>query len=159
MFSLVRCNRDNDEDHSLTSSKATSKRTRQTTPNKDQMVEAIRKELDEVRSAMKTAINPGGMLKETSSPFTTKLLECPLPLKFKLPQLEVYDGMKDPLDHIGASKTILDLQQTPNVVKCRSFPATLRGVAREWFSKLLAASINNFKQSSDSFVRQFIGGQ
>ena len=128
-----------------TAQQATSERTKQTTLDKDQMVEAIRKELDEVRSAMKTAINPSGMLKKTSSPFIAKVLECPFPLKFKLPQLEIYDGMKDPLDHIGAFKTILDLQQTPDEVKCRSFPATLRGATKEWFSKLPATLIDNFE--------------
>ena len=71
------------------------------------MMEAMRKELDEVKSTMTVAINLDGML--TNSPFTTKVLECPLPLKFKLPQLEVYDSRKDPLDHISAFKTILDL--------------------------------------------------
>ena len=49
------------------------------------MVEAMRKELDEVKSAMKISINQGGMLKRTNSPFITKVLECLLPLKFKLP--------------------------------------------------------------------------
>lgn len=108
-------------------------------------MEAMRKELDEVKSAMKTTINLGGMLKKTSSPFIAKVLECPLPLKFKLPQFEVYDSMKDPLDHVGAFKTILDLQQALDQVKCRSFLATLRGAAREWFSKLPMGLIDNFE--------------
>ena len=73
------------------------------------MMEAMRKELDEVKSTMTVAVNLDGMLKRTNSPFITKVLECPLPLKFKLPQLEVYDSRKDPLDHISAFKTILDL--------------------------------------------------
>ena len=123
------------------------------------MLEAMRKELDEVKSTMKTVVNLDGMLKRTNSPFTAKVLECPLPPKFKLPQLEVYNGMKDPPDHIGAFKTILNLQQTPDDVICRSFLATLRGVARVWFSKLPATSIDNFEQLSYSFVRHFIGGQ
>ena len=129
-------------------------------PNKDQMMEAIRKELDEVKSAMKgkIAINLDGMLKRTNSPFTTKALKCPLPPKFKLPQLEVYDGTKDPLDHISAFETILNLQQTPNEMICRSFPTTLRGAAREWFNKLPVALIDNFDQLSDSFICHFIGG-
>ena len=73
--------------------------------------------------------------------------------------MEFYDGTKDPLDHIGAFKTILNLQQTPDKVICRSFPATLRGAAKVWFSKLPTSSIANFEQLSDSFVRHFIGGQ
>jgi len=76
------------------------------------MTEARRKELDEVKSAMKgkTTANLDGMHRRTNSPFIAKVLECPLPPKFKLPQLEVYDGTKDPLDHIGAFKSILNLQ-------------------------------------------------
>ena len=104
-------------------------------------------------------MNLDGVLKRIDSPFTASVLECPLPPKFRLPQLEFYDGTKDPFDHIGAFKTILNLQQTPDEVICRSFPATLRGVARVWFSKLPASSILNFEQLSDSFVRHFIGGQ
>ena len=69
----------------------------------------MRKELDKVKSTMKTVVNLDGMLKRTNSTFTAKVLECPLPPEFKLPQLEVYDSMKDPLDHIDAFKTILDL--------------------------------------------------
>lgn len=78
----------------------------------------------------KTTMNLDGMLKRTKSPFTTSVLVCPLPLKFRLLQWEFYDGTKEPFNHIEAFKTILSLQQTPNKVICRSFPATLRGVAR-----------------------------
>lgn len=73
--------------------------------------------------------------------------------------MEVYDSTKDPLDHIRAFKTILNLQQTLDEVICRSFPATLRGATRVSFSKLSASSIANFEQLSDSFVRHFIRGQ
>ena len=81
-----------------------------------------------------------------------------MPPKFHLPQLEFYDSTKDPLNHIRAFKTILNLQQTPNEVICRSFPTTLRGAARVWFSKLLASFIADFEQFSDSFFRHFIEG-
>ena len=71
----------------------------------------LQKELDEVKNAMKgkTTMNLDGMLKWADLPFTTSVLECPLPPKFHLSQLEFYDGTKDPLDHIGAFKTILNL--------------------------------------------------
>ena len=72
----------------------------------------LRKELDEVKNAIKgkAAMNLDGMLKRIDSPFTASVLECPLLPKFRLPQLEFYDGTKDPLDHIRAFKTILTLQ-------------------------------------------------
>ena len=42
---------------------------------------------------------------------------------------------------------------------CRSFPTTLKGAAREWFTKLPTSSIDNFDQLSSAFLRHFIGGQ
>ena len=73
--------------------------------------------------------------------------------------MEVYNGTKDPLDHIGAFKTILNLQQTPDEVIYRFFLATLKGATRVWFSKLPVVSIANFEQLSDSFFWHFIEGQ
>ena len=118
------------------------------------MMKSLKRDLDEVKNAMKgkTTINLDGILKRIDSPFSTGVLECPLPPKFFLPQLEFYDNTKDPLDHIGAFKTILNLQQTSDEVICRFFPSTFRGAARVWFSKLPVLSISNFEQLSDSFV-------
>ena len=107
----------------------------------------------------KTTANLDGMIKRIDSPFTTSVLQCPLPPKFRLPQLEAYDSIKDPLDHTWAFKTILNLQQTLDEVMCRFFPTILKGAARMWLSKLPSLSIANFEQLSESFVRLFIGGQ
>ena len=41
------------------------------------------------------------------SPFTTMVLECPMPSKFRLSPLKSFDGLKDPLDHITNFKTTL----------------------------------------------------
>ena len=86
--------------------------TEQLTHGNDQMMQSLRRELDEVKNAMKgkTTMNLVGMLKRTDSPFTASVLECPLPPKFRLSQLEFYDETKEPFDHIGAFKTILNLQ-------------------------------------------------
>ena len=86
--------------------------TGQSMHDNDHMMKSLRRELDKVKNAMKgkMAMNLDDMLKRTDSPFTANVLECPLPPKFCLPQLEFYDGTKDPLDHIGAFKTILNLQ-------------------------------------------------
>ena len=78
--------------------------TEQSMHGNDHMMKSLRRELDEVNNAMKgkTTMNLDGMLKRTDSPFIVSVLECPLPLKFHLSQLEFYDGTKDPLDHIRA---------------------------------------------------------
>ena len=82
-----------------------------------------------------------------------------MPSKFHLPQLEPFDGLKDPLDHLNTFKTTLGLQQPLDEILCCSFPTTLKGATREWFNKLPRSSIDNFKQLSSSFVCHFVGGQ
>ena len=67
----------------------------------DNLLRSIRKEMDELKSAMKekTAKNLDGMVKRTDSPFTTNVLECPLPWSYtflclsRLPRFLVYLGI------------------------------------------------------------------
>ena len=67
--------------------------------------------MDEMKNALKGKLtkNIDGMIKRTDSPFTREFLECPLPPKFRLPQLESYDTHANPLYHIGSFKTLLNL--------------------------------------------------
>ena len=118
----------------------------------------MRKEMDELRNAIKDkgGENLDGMIRRMDLPFTTEVLNRPLPPKFHLPQLESYDGSKDPLDHIESFKTLMLLQMTPDEVMCRAFLTTLKGVARVWFSKIPLRTIANFEQLSKGFVRHFI---
>ena len=53
--------------------------------------------MDELRSTIKkkTKRSVDGLVRVTDSPFTTAVLECPVPSKFQLPQLESFDGLKD----------------------------------------------------------------
>ena len=53
--------------------------------------------------------NIDGMVRRTNSPFNTKILERPLLPKLHLPQLESFDGLKDPLDHITSFRMTLSL--------------------------------------------------
>ena len=69
------------------SRRETSKNTLQLTHGNDQMMKNMRKELDEVKNAMKgkTTINLNGMIKRIDSSFTASVLEFLLPPKFHLP--------------------------------------------------------------------------
>ena len=76
------------------------------------LLKEMRKEMDELRSAIEEKIDRSldKMVKRTNSPFTMAILECPMPSKFRLPQLEPFNGLKDPLDHLNTFKTTLGLQ-------------------------------------------------
>ena len=98
------------------------------------------------------------MVKRTDSPFASKVLEFPLPSKFRLPPLEPNDGLKDPLDYITTFKITLSMQQTLDEIVCRSFPTTLKLAVRVWFSKLAQSSINDSEQLSSLFVHTLLLG-
>ena len=125
------------------------------------LLKEMRKKMDELRNAIKGKMDQSleRIVRKTDSPFTVVVQECPVPSKFRLPQLEPFDGLKDLLDHLNTFKTTLGLQQPPDEILYRSFPTTLKGATREWFNKLPTLSIDNFEQLSNSFVRHFVGGQ
>ena len=124
-------------------------RQRPVSPNdqNSDLLREMRKEMDELRSAIKekTERRVDRLVKAIDSPFTMTVLECPVPSKFRLPQLESFDGLKDPQDHLNTFKTTLGLQQPPDEILCRSFPTTLKGAAREWFTKLPTSLVDSFE--------------
>ena len=80
----------------------------------------MKKEMDEVKNAIKgkTNQNLDRMVKTTDSPFMTAILECPLLSKFHLPQLEPFDGLKNPLDHFNTFKTTLMMHKSSVPLVC-----------------------------------------
>ena len=100
--------------------------------------------------------NLDDLVNKTDSPFTPSINSFPLPQKFRMPQIESYDGVKDPLDHLETFKTLMHLQGVPNEIMCRAFPTTLKGPTRIWFSRLTPSSISTFKELSAQFTSHCI---
>ena len=75
-----------------------------------------------------------------------------------MPQVEAYDGSKDPLDHLESFKTLMHLQGVADKIICKAFPITLKGLVRIWSSRLMPNSIITFKKLSAQFASHFIGG-
>ena len=98
------------------------------------------------------------LVHQSDSPFTASITSFSLPLKFCMPQVESYDGSKDPLDHLESFKTLMHLQGVVDEIMCRTFPTTLKHPARVWFSRLTPNSIGTFKELSAQFASHFIGG-
>ena len=61
------------------------------------------------------------LVNKTNSPFTLSDNSFPLPQKFRMPQIESYDGVKDPLDHLETFKTLMHLQGVLDEIMCRAF--------------------------------------
>ena len=94
------------------------------------------------------------LVNRIDSPFTTSVNSFPLPQKFCMPQIESYDRVKDPLDHLETFKTLMHLQGVPYEIMCRAFLTTLKGPARIWFNRLTPNSINTFKELSAHVMTQ-----
>ena len=76
-----------------------------------------------------------------------------------MPSLDLYDGMRDPFDHIATFKITMNLQRVSDEIMCRAFPTTFKGPAQVWFSKIPPNTVSSFEELSKLFVNNFIRGQ
>ena len=98
------------------------------------------------------------LVHQSDSPFIAFVTSFPLPSKFCMPQVESYNGSKDPLDHLEFFKTLMHLQGVADEIMCRAFPTTLKRPVRVWFNRLTPNSIGTFKELSAQFASHFIRG-
>ena len=99
------------------------------------------------------------LVQHTESPFTAEVLHFPLLAKFKMPQVEAFDGVKDQVDHLNTYKNQMELHGYQDPVRCRAFATTLKGPALAWFNRLPPSSITSFRELSIAFVSHFIGAR
>ena len=92
--------------------------------------------MDEMRENMRRKNPVDDLVHRTDSPFVASINTHPLPSKFKMPSLDLYDGTHDPCGHIATFKTTMHLQGILDEIMCRAFPTTLKGPAPVWFSKI-----------------------
>ena len=123
-------------------------------------MQAMKEQMEVMMNALKGRVSSDldDLVNRTDSLFTIPVNSCPLPQKFRMPQIKSYDEVKDLLDHLETFKTLMHLQGVPNEIMCRAFPTTLKGPTRIWFSRLTPNSINTFKELSAQFTSHFIGG-
>ena len=99
------------------------------------------------------------LVQKTESPFTAEVLSYPPPAKFRMPQVEAFDGVKDPVDHLNTYKNQMELHGYQDPVRCRAFTTNLKGPALAWFNRLPPSSIPSFRDLSIAFVSHFIGAR
>ncbi|GKU99754.1 hypothetical protein SLEP1_g12552 [Rubroshorea leprosula] len=88
-------------------------------------------------------------------PLNTNILLEPYTAGFRIPQLETYDGTKDPDDHLHAFYSCMQSQNTSDALMCKIFPSTLRGNARTWYYSLPPRSINSYAELASAFATKF----
>jgi hypothetical protein len=91
--------------------------------------------------------------------FTDEVANTAFPEKFKIPDIPIFTGSEDPMEHLMTFRSHTSLHKTPDAVACRAFPLTLLGNARDWLMNLLPRSIDNFDTLGQKFLTQFMSGR
>ena len=127
----------------------------------EQRFRSLQQEIDRVKEMVKgRALDTmDTLVQQTESPFTVEVLRYPLPTKFRMPQVETFDGAKDPVDHLNTYKNQMELHGYQDLVRCRAFATTLKGSALAWFNRIPPSSISSFRELSIAFVSHFIGAR
>ena len=99
------------------------------------------------------------LVQQTESPLTAEVLYFPFPATFRMSQVEAFDGVRDPVDHLNTYKNQMELHGYQDLVRCRAFAITLKGPTLAWFNRLPHSSISSFRELSIVFVSHFIGAR
>ena len=102
-------------------------------------------------------VSMDALVQQTESPFTAGVLHFPLPAKFRMPQVETFNGTRDPIDHLNMYKNQMELHGYQDHIHCRAFAIMLKGPTLAWFNRLPSASVSSFTELSIAFVSHFIG--
>ena len=75
-------------------------------------MQAMKEQMEVMMNALKGRVSNDldDLVNRTDSSFTTSVNSFPLPQKFRMPQIDSYDEVKDPLDHLETFKTLMHLQ-------------------------------------------------
>ena len=127
----------------------------------EQRFRSLQQELSRVKEVVKGRApdTMDTLVRQTESPFTAEMLCYPLPTKFRMPQVEAFDGVKDPVDHLNTYKNQMELHGYQDPVRYRAFATTLKGLALAWFNRIPPSSISSFRELSIAFVSHFIGAR
>ena len=73
----------------------------------------MKEQMEVMMNALKGRVSSDldNLVNRTNSPFTFSVNSYPLPQKFQMPQIESYNGVKDPLDHLETFKTLMHLRE------------------------------------------------
>ena len=104
----------------------------------EQRFRSLQQELGRVKEVVKGRApdTMDTLVQQTESPFTTEVLRYPLPAKFRMPQVETFDGVKDPVDHLNTYKNQMELHGYQDPVRCKAFVTTLKGPTFAWFNRI-----------------------
>ncbi|XP_024016832.1 uncharacterized protein LOC112090238 [Eutrema salsugineum] len=132
--------------------------------SRDAEFEAMKAQLRDITSKIHQATSAAPeierVIQETQkTPFTPRIAGTPVKHMEKL-KIKVYEGNSDPRHFLTSFGICMNRYQFKSAeerdaVQCQLFVESLGGVALDWFSRLEANSIDNYKGLTTAFVKHF----
>ncbi|KAF2534397.1 hypothetical protein F2Q70_00029676 [Brassica cretica] len=95
----------------------------------------------------------------TDTPFTDEITLIEMLRKFSFPNINAYDGISDPDDHVAQYRqrmlAIALPKESREATMCKGFGSTLTRPTLQWYINLPSRSIASYAILSDKFVEQF----
>ncbi|XP_043725605.1 uncharacterized protein LOC122672171 [Telopea speciosissima] len=113
------------------------------------------RELTEQVEGLKKQATPDAYSLVGRHPYPLEIMTTPLPIGFKPPPFDRYDGTTNPTDHINYFNAMMTMYGGTEIVSCRAFPSSRMGATTSWFSWLPPNSITSFAQLCRAFVTRF----
>uniref|UniRef100_A0A2N9FU44 Uncharacterized protein n=1 Tax=Fagus sylvatica TaxID=28930 RepID=A0A2N9FU44_FAGSY len=120
----------------------------------EEELKEMREQMKEMKSQVKAkaAKNLDMLVHRSESPFTKRIDEYPLPAKFKVPQLETFDGFKDPLDYLDSFRTIMRLHGVSDEIMCPHFPNKPQRLSKDLLCKDPPKSMSELMYEAQKFI-------
>lgn len=99
------------------------------------------------------------LLTSTNLLYSVEIMAIPLPPKFNVLMIEMYDGTKDPVEHLKTFKAHMKLHGFLGEIACWAFLLTLKGAARGCFGALQPGSVDSFENLGQKFLTQFMASR
>jgi len=123
----------------------------------DAKYDALSRTMDQKHDGKESLVD--NLFQSKDSIFTDEVSNFDLPGRFKVPDISVFSGSEDLVEHLDNFRAHMSLHKTTDAVACRAFPLTLPGKARDWLRNLLPKSIDNFDTLGRKFLAQFVSGR
>ncbi|XP_057745267.1 uncharacterized protein LOC130963137 [Arachis stenosperma] len=92
---------------------------------------------------------------EGEDPFSEDIMRVKVPMNFKSPDMNLYDGTTDSKHHLSNFKSRMYLADTSDATRCKAFSTTLSKAAIKWFDSLPPRSVTSFEDLSRKFLMRF----
>jgi hypothetical protein len=116
--------------------------------------DALSRTIDQKRDGKESLVD--NLFQHQESIFTEEVSNFDLPGRFKVPDIPIFSGSENPVEHLDNFRSHVSLHKTPDAVACRAFALTLSGKARDWHRNLPPRSIDSFDALGRKFLAQFV---